>query len=939
MRFTRHLCFYSFIFFLSSLLFPLTNVSAATFTRSVFLQNVSTSSIDFRWVTDTQEPLIVKYGTSSSYGSQVSSDTVSGTGGNNNHAKISGLPANTRYYYQITTASGAALTPAGDQTYTFKTAPTNGSTTPFSFAIWGDSGVNNSTQDAVSNQVTAYKPDLAIIAGDIAYPYSTSFDNNNSKYFNHYKTSMRFAPYYVTCGNHESSCSTAMSDHSLPQNGNAAGQSTYSFDYGNVHFVSLNSNGSYSYNASSPSNSDPQIRWAYNDIKNSSQTWKVVYWHHNAWSAGSHSDISEIINNLAKMSEDAGADFAIWGHSHVYERFSQFNGTYFFTIGDGGKSDSLSSCGQHTNGPKCLAGSGFASPTVSGTTISKAGFLWMQVNGNQITSNYVGSSGKIEDKITVTAKTGGPTNPPVTNTPTQIPVSATSTPRPTSTGTIGGSRPGDANADGKVDGVDFVIWMNHYGQSISGVSNGDFNTDGRVDGVDYVIWFQNYNGGTNGTTPTPSSTGSFSGISQGQTISGDIFVTYNSNPSTTTSVSFFFDSSSTPYRVEKTAPYALNGNLEDANQTINAYDTHQLANAGHLLSVSVLHTDGTTSTDSVAFLVNNVGSSTATSTPRPTNTQGGSTPTPSGPTPTQPAGGTSSLTDCTKYGGPKRLFLETQAWWMDTKSIGTSEQLPLKGIGGHAHTATCFPQDQQISGGTLHFDVRLMLHKGNTGHVQWLDIGLGPDGQSLARVNLPNLTCDGGSDPKKQCEWWIPIDLDTSKVPSGYQELRFRFNVIHPNGERMFASTGWQAWYHGGTSHYRTPPYVEARGWFETTAYENARVTTALPYSPVSGTYTFKAHMAPGSGGKAVATHGVHVDAKFNLDDFGHQYVQGNGSYDGNVSIDTTQLTNGPHCVALRTSSIDVGGGTNTGVFQFPIVVNNPGGTAGNGKGGCQPGT
>jgi hypothetical protein len=827
-----------FAFFCCLVLVP-HDVSAATFTRSVFLQNVTPSSIDFRWATDTSESLIVKYGTSTSYGSQVTSDTVSGAGGNNNHAKITGLPANTRYYYQVTTASGAALTPAGDQTYTFKTAPTVGSTTPFSFAIWGDSGVNNSNQDAVSNQVTAYKPDLAIIAGDIAYPYTTAFDNNNTKYFNHYKTSMRFAPYYVSCGNHESSCSTVMSDHTLPQNGNAAGASTYSFDYGNVHFVSLNSNGSYAYNASSPTSSDPQIRWAYNDIKNSNQTWKVVYWHHNAWSSGSHSDLSEIINNLAKMSEDAGADFGIWGHSHVYERFSQFNGTYFYTIGNGGNVDPLGSCGQHTNGPKCLAGSGYASPTVSGTTLSKSGFLWMQVNGNQMTANYVGTSGKVEDKITVTAKTGGPTNPPITNTPTQpAGNTATNTPRPTgATGTSGGGRPGDANADGKVDGVDFVVWMNHYGQSVSGVSNGDFNTDGRVDGVDYVVWFQNYNGGTT-SSPTP---------------------TQGNNP---------------------------------------------------------------------------------TNTPRPTNT-GASTPTPSGPTPTQPVGGTNPLTDCTKYPGPKRVFLETQAWWMLASSIGSAEQLPVNGIGGHAHTGTCFPQEQQVSGGTLHFDVRLMIHKGNRGKVEWLDIGLGPDGKSLARVTLPNLTCAGAEDPKKQCEWWIPIDLDTNKVPSGYQELRFRFNIIHPDGSRQYASTGWEAWYHGGTSTYRTPPWSEARGWWVDTSYTNSRLLSPMPYSPVSGTYTFKVQNTPGSGGKAIGTHAVHVDARFNFDDFSMTLNEGTGAFNGTVSIDTTKLRNGPHCVAIRSSSVVVNNGVNTGLFQFPIVVNNspdnPNGQVG--KGGCQPGT
>jgi len=54
---------------------------------------------------------------------------------------------------------------------------------------------------------------------------------------------------------------------------------------------------------------------------------------------------------------------------------------------------------------------------------------------------------------------------------------------------------GDANADKKVDGVDYVIWLQNYGGSVSeGCSKGDFNADKKVDGVDYVIWLQNYAG-------------------------------------------------------------------------------------------------------------------------------------------------------------------------------------------------------------------------------------------------------------------------------------------------------------------------------------------------------------------------------------------------------------------------------------------------------------
>lgn len=52
---------------------------------------------------------------------------------------------------------------------------------------------------------------------------------------------------------------------------------------------------------------------------------------------------------------------------------------------------------------------------------------------------------------------------------------------------------GDSNSDGKVDLVDYVIWLNHYGLTgAGGPSIGDFNKDGVVDLIDYVIWLNNY---------------------------------------------------------------------------------------------------------------------------------------------------------------------------------------------------------------------------------------------------------------------------------------------------------------------------------------------------------------------------------------------------------------------------------------------------------------
>lgn len=51
---------------------------------------------------------------------------------------------------------------------------------------------------------------------------------------------------------------------------------------------------------------------------------------------------------------------------------------------------------------------------------------------------------------------------------------------------------GDGNGDGAVNGQDYVVWLSHYGQSLSGSANGDYNGDGAVNGLDYVVWLSNY---------------------------------------------------------------------------------------------------------------------------------------------------------------------------------------------------------------------------------------------------------------------------------------------------------------------------------------------------------------------------------------------------------------------------------------------------------------
>jgi hypothetical protein len=47
---------------------------------------------------------------------------------------------------------------------------------------------------------------------------------------------------------------------------------------------------------------------------------------------------------------------------------------------------------------------------------------------------------------------------------------------------------GDGNGDGAVDGLDYILWADHFGQTNVGYWNGDYNQNGVVDGLDYVLW-------------------------------------------------------------------------------------------------------------------------------------------------------------------------------------------------------------------------------------------------------------------------------------------------------------------------------------------------------------------------------------------------------------------------------------------------------------------
>ncbi len=313
-----------------------TGTANAQLARSPYLHQGTPNSMTVVWTTSTSSPGVVKYGASPTALTQ----TASGPSGTQHEVKITGLSPSTRYYYSVGT--GAQVWAGGDAGHYFETSPPVGTDAKFRAWIVGDSGTGGSQQakvrDAMLTHVGQYRPQLYLHMGDMAYSDGTTSEFT-SKFFAMYPTVLRNTVMWPTMGNHEGHSSDSGTQsgpyytaYVLPKSGEAGGlpsgtEAYYSFDYANVHFIILDSHDS------DRSPSGPMLTWAKNDISATKQEWIVAYFHHPAYTKGSHDSDTE--GQLRDMREKAlpileagGVDLVLAGHSHIYERSYLVDGAY-----------------------------------------------------------------------------------------------------------------------------------------------------------------------------------------------------------------------------------------------------------------------------------------------------------------------------------------------------------------------------------------------------------------------------------------------------------------------------------------------------------------------------------------------------------------------------------------------------------------------------------
>ena len=372
---------------------------ATSLVRGPYLQLGTSSDVSIRWRTAAPSASRVEYGTQLGGPTIVVDDPTSST---EHEVALSGLAPDTRYYYSVGDPFSGLLV-GQDARHFFVTAPPGG--TPRATRVWvvGDSGTGDGNARAVRD---AYRFDtgeadthLWLMLGDNAYPNGTDQDYQ-AGLFDVYPDLLRRTVLWPTIGNHDgisAQSSTQTGPYydifTLPAAGEAGGlvsgtEAYYAFDYGNIHFLVLNSQDI------DRSAGGAMATWLAADLASTTLDWIVAFWHHPPYSKGSHDSDSEtplleMRENIVPVLEDFGVDLVLTGHSHSYERSFLLDGHY-------GDSTTL------TGAMILDAGDGCEGPPGPGCTLASGGYtkpargaVPYSGNGDGAIYSVVGCSGQV----------------------------------------------------------------------------------------------------------------------------------------------------------------------------------------------------------------------------------------------------------------------------------------------------------------------------------------------------------------------------------------------------------------------------------------------------------------------------------------------------------------------------------------------------------------
>jgi hypothetical protein len=405
----------------------------AALTRGPYLQVGTPTGLRVRWRTDVASDSRVAIGPSPASLATTFDDAALTT---EHQVLLAGLDPDTRYYYSV--GSTTQTLAGGDATTFFVTSPVAGTPKPTRVWVLGDAGRANSAQmsvrDGYQSWTGARHTDLWLMLGDNAYETGTDAEYS-AAVFNIYPEMLRKSVLWPTRGNHDHVFAGANNDYydifSLPIAGEAGGLATgneayYSFDYGNMHFICLDSEGS------SRTSNSPMMAWLRSDIAATTREWVIAFWHHPPYSKGSHDsdnagDSGGRMRDMRQVAlpilDSTGVDLVLAGHSHSYERSFLLRRHYGVSTtladsmkvdagdgrpnGDGRYEKPTLGTGPFEGAVYVVAGSsgeaggGTLNHPVMVLSESRIGSLVLDVAGPQLEARFIDNVGVVRDSFTI----------------------------------------------------------------------------------------------------------------------------------------------------------------------------------------------------------------------------------------------------------------------------------------------------------------------------------------------------------------------------------------------------------------------------------------------------------------------------------------------------------------------------------------------------------
>ncbi len=232
-------------------------------------------------------------------------------------AELEGLQPTHLYCYQLFAHDIALTEPAP-----LATAAAPHPEDRIRFVAVGDTGTGGAAQRAIGKWISTQPFDLMLFMGDVAYKSGTAEQLQNN-FFTPYRHFLRYVPAFPAIGNHERRTRRGrpyLEAFVLPEP-----ERYYSFDWGNVHFVAIDTT----------QRDAKQLVWLDEDLRRNKLPWVIVFGHHPMYTNSLRGPQLWIRRAFSKIITDHKVDIVVTGHEHQYERF-RIGGVNYIVSGGGG---------------------------------------------------------------------------------------------------------------------------------------------------------------------------------------------------------------------------------------------------------------------------------------------------------------------------------------------------------------------------------------------------------------------------------------------------------------------------------------------------------------------------------------------------------------------------------------------------------------------------